>query len=147
MVLVAKQRSDFLRAEYLQDMQIFGGHPEMLIFVDETGKDRRNYMRRFGYSIGGKPPVSKKVLVQGQRVSAIAAMSIIDCHTVFSSVDSDEFMYFLQHVLIAHLQPFNGMNSHSVVVMDNALIHNVHRAVHTHRVYWCTSSIPPTIQP
>ena len=48
MVLVAKQRSDFLRAEYVEDMQIFSGHPEMLIFVDEMGKGRRNCMRRFG---------------------------------------------------------------------------------------------------
>ena len=133
MVLVAKQRSDFLRAEYLDDMQIFSGHPEMLIFVDETGKDRRNCMRRFGYSVRGMPPVSKKLLVRGQRVSAIAAMStsgIIDCHTVTSSVDGDEFMYFLQHILIPHLQPFNGVNPHSVVVMDNASIHHVSSAVH-----------------
>ena len=54
-------------------------------FVDETGQDRRNCMRNFGYSMCGKPPVSKKFLVRGQRVSAIAAMStsgIIDCHTL-----------------------------------------------------------------
>ena len=69
MVLVAKQRSDYLRAAYAQDMQIFNGHPEMLIFIDETGKDRRNCMRRFGYSVRGKPPVSKKLLVRGQSVS------------------------------------------------------------------------------
>ena len=49
------------------------------------------------YSVRGKPPVSKKLLVRGQRVSAIAAMStngITDCHTVIitSSVDGDEFI-------------------------------------------------------
>ena len=71
MVQVAKQRSDFLRAEYRLDMQIFSGHPEMLILVDETGKDRCNCMRGFGYSVRGKPPGSKKLLVWGQRVSAI----------------------------------------------------------------------------
>ena len=27
--------------------------PEMLIFVDETGCDRRDAMRRFGYSLKG----------------------------------------------------------------------------------------------
>lgn len=53
MVMVAKQRSDFLRAEYFLDMQVFHGHPEMLVFVDETGADRRNCMRRFGYSLRG----------------------------------------------------------------------------------------------
>ena len=40
-------------------MQIFNGHPEMLIFVDETGAaDRRNYLRRFGYSIRPKGQAS-----------------------------------------------------------------------------------------
>ena len=42
MVLVAKQRSELLRAEYLLDMQVFRGHPQMFVFVDETGADRRN---------------------------------------------------------------------------------------------------------
>ncbi len=59
MILVAKQRDDFKRAVYLRDMQIFTGHPEMLIFLDETGADRRNCLRRFGYSIRGKPAISK----------------------------------------------------------------------------------------
>ena len=31
------------------DKQVFLGHPEMLVFLDETGADRRNYLRRFGY--------------------------------------------------------------------------------------------------
>ena len=29
MVLIAKQRSDFLRAEYVQDMQIFSGNADI----------------------------------------------------------------------------------------------------------------------
>ena len=110
-------------------MQIFNGHPEMLIFVDETGADRRNCLRRFGYSIRGKPPVSKKLLVRGQRVNAIAAIStsgVLDCHSVTSSVDGDRFIYFVQNILLPHLQPFDGVNPHSVVVMDNASIHHVH---------------------
>ena len=54
MVLVARQQDDFLRAIYIQDMSVFSGFPEMFIFIDETGADRRNCMRRFGYSIRGK---------------------------------------------------------------------------------------------
>lgn len=128
MVMVAKQRSDLLRAEYLLDMQVFHGHPEMLVFVDETGADRRNCMRRFGYSLRGKPAVSRKLLVRGQRVSAIAAMStagILDCYTVAGSVDSSKFVDFIQQALLPQLQPFDGVNAHSVVVLDNAAIHHV----------------------
>jgi len=39
MVMVAKQRSDLLPAEYLLDMHVFHGHSEMLVFVDEMGAD------------------------------------------------------------------------------------------------------------
>ena len=84
MVLVAKQRDDFQRATYLQDMQIFTGHSEMLIFVDETGADRRNCLRRFGYSIRGKPAVSQKLLIRGQRVNAIAAILRVESLTVIA---------------------------------------------------------------
>ena len=44
-------------------------------------------------SLRGKPAVSRKLLVRGQRVSAIAPMStagILDCCTV-SSVDGSKF--------------------------------------------------------
>ena len=57
-------------------------------------------MRRFGYSVRGKPHLRNSWY--RIRVSAIAAMStngIIDCHTVSSSVNGDELIYFLQHVL------------------------------------------------
>ena len=126
--MVAKQRSDLLRAEYLLDMQVFHGHPEMLVFVDETGADRRNCLRRFGYSLRGKPAVSKKLLVRGQRVSAIAAMStegILDCYSVTGSVNGSQFSDFVQQALLPQLQPFNGVNARSVVILDNASIHHI----------------------
>lgn len=66
--------------------------------------------------------------MHGQRVNAIAAMStkgILDCHCVSDSVNGTEFLYFIQHILLPHLKPFNGINDHSVVIMDNASIHHV----------------------
>ena len=107
------QRSDLLQAEYLLDMQVFHGHPKMLVFVDETGADRRNCLRRFEYSLRGKPAVSKKLLVRGQRVLAIAAMStegILDCYTVTGSVSGSQFSDFVQQALLPQLQPFNGVH-------------------------------------
>lgn len=62
MVVHAIQRSEVLRSQYLLDMSIFRGHPDMLVFVDETGTDRRDCMRRFGYSLRGRPAVSRKLL-------------------------------------------------------------------------------------
>ena len=41
---------------------------DMFIFIDETGSDNRNALRRYGYSLHGRTPVSHALLV---RVSAI----------------------------------------------------------------------------
>ena len=47
--VVALQRSDFLRAQFVSDVSIY--ELEMLIFLDETGSDRRNSIRKYGYSL------------------------------------------------------------------------------------------------
>ena len=41
------------------------------------------------------------------------------------------FAIFVQRCLVSILQPFNGMNDRSVVVMDNVSIHHVDRVVAT----------------
>ena len=46
LILVAKQRRESLRAEYLMALQVYRGHPEPFVFVDETGSDRRDSLRR-----------------------------------------------------------------------------------------------------
>lgn len=65
----------------------------MLVFVDEAGADRRNCLRRFGYSLRGRPATSKKLLVPGQRVSAIASVSTEGCVTYTGSVTGDKFKH------------------------------------------------------
>lgn len=52
-------------------MSIYKGHPELFVFIDETGADRRDSMRKFAYSLKGKPAVASKLMIRGQRVSAI----------------------------------------------------------------------------
>ncbi len=71
--IVASQRDDFLRAQFVSDVSIY--EPEMLIFLDETGSDKRDCIRKYGYSLRGKPLVSHRLLIRGQRISAIAFMS------------------------------------------------------------------------
>ena len=48
---------------------------EMLIFIDESGSNDRDTLRKYGYSIRGKPPRSLKLLVYGEWVSVITALS------------------------------------------------------------------------
>ena len=65
-------------------------------------------------------------------MSAIAVMSVqglLDCKVVHESVDGDVFYDFVHTHLIPHLQPFDGCNPHSVVILDNASVHHVEEAV------------------
>ena len=50
---VAKQRDDKLRAEFMAEVSIYD--PSMFIWIDETGCDKRNTIRKYGYSIRGQP--------------------------------------------------------------------------------------------
>ena len=116
--LVARQRDELYGAVYAAEMALYS--PDMFIFLEETGSDRRNALRKYGYSFRGVPAVSHKLLIRGQLLSTIACISmegILEYKTVQTSVDGDTF-YSVQ--LLPLLMPFNGINPHSVVVMDNA---------------------------
>ena len=130
MVLIAKQRDEQLRAIFTMDVSLYSS--EMFVFLDETGADRWNTIRKYGYSIRGIPARCHRLLARGKRISAIAMISVeglLDCKIVEGSVDGDVFYDFVHSHLIAQLQPYNGRNPHSVVVLDNASVHHVNEAV------------------
>ncbi len=53
---VAIQRSDALRAQYMAEIEAFD--PSMLVLIDETGCDKRNAKRLFGYGLRGITPIT-----------------------------------------------------------------------------------------
>ena len=100
----------------------------MLIFLDETGTDRRDTFRKKGYSLRGKPAKSQRLLIRGEHVSAICLMSlegILSCKIVRESVNSDTFLDFVENDLMPNLMPFDGHNPRSVVIMDNCSVHHI----------------------
>ena len=46
-------------------------HPDMLIWIDETGSDRRNSIQKYGYSLRGTPAQVFQLRVGGKCISAI----------------------------------------------------------------------------
>ena len=77
--------------------------PAMLIWIDETGCDRRNTVRKFGYSIRGMPICDKRIIARGVRYSAIPTMSLSGIHDVYiteGTVNGDEFADFIEHCLL-----------------------------------------------
>ena len=128
--LVAVQRDEFLRQQFTTDVSVY--KPEMFVFIDETGADRRNILRRYGYSLRGLPLKQHTLLARGECVSGIAILSakgILDVSIVQGTSNGDTFYDFVQEYLLPLLQPFNGINTHSVVVMDNCSIHHISEAV------------------
>ena len=49
---------------------------------------------------------------------------VLDAYITANTVDSETFLEFIDTSLIRHILPFNGVNPHSVIVMDNASIHH-----------------------
>lgn len=123
---IALQQSEVLRAEFMAIISVY--NPEMLVWTDESGCDRRDSARKYGYSLRGMPVHDHRILARGKRYSAIPVVSVEGVHDVFlaeGSVDGDKFEYFVRECLLPVLLPFNGVNPRSVVIMDNAAIHHV----------------------
>ena len=123
---VALQQSEAMRAKFMAEVSIYD--PSMLIWVDESGCNRRNTIRKYGYGIRGICPVDHRILVQGTRYSAVPVMSVRGIHDLFlaeGSISGDRFEFFIRNYLLPVLMPFNGMNPLSVVIMDNASIHHI----------------------
>ena len=127
---IAMQQSELLRAEFMAKISVYD--PEMIIWTDESGCDRRNSSRKYGYSLRGLPVKDYRILARGKRYSAIPLLTVEGIHDVYlaeDSVNGEKFEHFLRECLLPILMPFNGINPRSVVVMDNATIHHIETVV------------------
>lgn len=123
---IAAQRSEVLMAKFMSDVAMYD--PQMLVWIDETGCDRRNATRKYAYGIRGITPCDHRIIIRGQRYSVITVMSIkgvLDAYIVESTVNGDVFEEFTRTCLLPILQPFDYVAPHSVVILDNASIHHV----------------------
>ena len=85
-------------------------------------------MRQYGYALLGETPRCKRLQVNGQRISAIAAISsagMVSLELEYGSVNSDNFYDFVRGSLIPNMHPYDGISPKSVAIMDNCSIHHV----------------------
>ena len=85
----------------------------------------QKHLRKYGYGLRGHPIRCRKLLVRGERISLITAMTVKGILDVQECVTGDVFYNFVQKRLLPHVMPFNGFNSNSVVVTDNCSVHHV----------------------
>ena len=120
-----------LRAQFIAaEMSAFD--PAMILWIDETGCDRRNALRQYGYGIRGLAPQDHQLQLRGVRYSAIGILSmdgVQDVYITENTVNGDTFLDFLYTQLLPLLMPFDGINHNSIVVLDNASIHHTDAAV------------------
>ena len=127
---IALQQSEVLRSKFMAEISVYD--PSMLIWIDESGCDRRNTIRKYGYSLKGHPLNDYRLLVRGIRYSVIPIISmngILDLYITSGTINGEKFIDFIQYYLMPLLKPFNYSNEHSVVILDNASIHHVEEVV------------------
>ena len=108
--IVALLRDEFLCQQFIVDVSVY--NTDMLVFIDETGADRRNLLRRHGYSLRGMPLVKQAMLVRGEHLSGMAVMSVhglLDVRVTKGGTNGDFYDFIQDHVL-CQLQPFNCIN-------------------------------------
>ena len=118
--LYAVQRSEELRTKFSSDMALFNA--EMLLFLDESGTDCRDSLRKKGYSLRGKPAKKQRLFCRGEHVSVLCVMSL---EGILSCYQSCKFTDFIENSVMPNIMPFDGINPRSVLIMDNCAIHHI----------------------
>lgn len=121
----AKERNADLRDEYFHDISEFCSYH--LIYVDESGCDKRVGFRRTGWSPLGTTPVQVSKFHRDQRYQILPAYTqdgILLSRVFQGSTDGAFFEDFIEE-LLQHCQPYP--NPRSVLIMDNASFHHSER--------------------
>ena len=98
---VALQRCYVLRGAFMAQCSLF--RRDMFVWVDETGSDARDHIRRYGYALRGMTPTTHRLLARGKRVNAIAGFTsdgVVAVDIVTGTVRAKEFFEFLRGSLI-----------------------------------------------
>lgn len=121
----AKEQNADLRDEYRHDISEY--HSYQLVYVDESGCDKRTGIRRTGWSPPGITPVERSKFHRGQRHQILPAYSqdgVVLYDIYKGSTDAALFEDFIER-LLHHCKRFP--DERSVLVMDNASFHHSER--------------------
>ena len=133
-----------LRDAYTTQCLMF--HPDMFIFVDETGSDRRNCMRKYGYALRGMTPTTYRLLHRGTRINAIAGIAtsgLVALDLVTTSVTGEVFLDFAMGSLIptcTHSMEINSCNGQCISPSHS-------RSNQSLSISWYPSAIFTSVQP
>lgn len=122
---VAQQRDDELQDLYLRRVSQYDA--KQLVFIDESGCDKKAGQRRMGWAPRGKTPVKVDGLSRDTRHQILPAYTvdgILLARFYTGSTDATWFKDFIQQ-LLHHCGKWP--EPRSVLIMDNASWHNKER--------------------
>jgi hypothetical protein len=116
--LKASERDPLLGEVFMNRIGKLVSDPAMLMFADESSKDERTVIRRYGYGPEGERIVMNGPFVRGTRYSILPILTIdgIIAHKVVEgSIDADQFVDFLrEHVVRAYSFSHSELCSSSI---------------------------------
>jgi transposase len=132
---IAGQRDEEERRRYMSAINTFALYPSMLLFLDETAKDRNSARRRRHWSLRNHTPEVSEVFrgSHGKRYSMLASCDwngfvISSCQVVMreedGTVDQEKFIEWVATKLVPVLGCYNRCEPRSLVILDNASIHH-----------------------
>ena len=95
-----QQPSEEARLQFMAEITAYD--PSMFIWLDETGCDKRNAVRLYGYALRGLTPRCFTFKSGGKRYTSIAAMSvdgIEDAYITEGNVDGEKFLEYVRSLL------------------------------------------------
>ena len=102
----AAERDDAHRAEWILNVTT-NYRPEQILFLDESSKDNRTLIRKYGRAPSGEDPVLHASLERGVHFSVLPALTwngYIALRVVEGSIDGSEFVDFvIQDVVSTHV--------------------------------------------
>lgn len=126
---VANQRNPSLRDFYHYRLKLEQCRSYQLIFINKSGVDKRDGLRRKGWAPKGKTPEQKSKFQRGQRLQILAAYTQrgVKLARVYPGItDAVTFEDFINQ-LLHHYGRWPEPDS--VLVMDNATIHYIRKPV------------------
>lgn len=102
---IAAERDDEYRADWLHNMTS-NYTADQLVFLDESSKDDRVILRRYGRAISGRDAVENVSLNKGVRYSILPALTIdgyMAVRAVEGSIDGAEFFDFVLNDVVSLL--------------------------------------------
>lgn len=93
---IAKQRSTIYRGDFMA--YVLQYPRDFFVWTDETGTDKRDQLRKFGYALRGEQAVCHRIISRGTRISVMAAMTsdgVLEYEATTGSVNSDKFIDFI----------------------------------------------------